>query len=240
MKKNVERLIGGLIVSCQAYENTPSYGSDYMRMFARCALEGGAVGIRACWRDNISAIRQLGDFPIIGINKEFDGNGEPDVSVPQVFITPSYESAREAILAGADIIALDCNSYPFRPFHELCALLQRIREDFPDVAIMADLITAEEGIRLAETGLADILSTTLSGLNPEKKNDDPDYEMIRRLKAATSLPVNAEGGIWEPAQYEKCLEAGADMVTIGTAITRPHLITARFVQCHKAWKQSDR
>lgn len=235
MKKSVERLMGGLIVSCQAYEDTPSYGTDYMQMFARCALRGGAVGIRACWEDNIAAIRKLGDFPIIGLNKEFEGGGEPDTSVPQVFITPSYESARRAILAGADIIALDASDYPFRGFEELCGILREIRQNFPEVAIMADLIRAEDGIRLAETGLVDILSTTLSGLNPDKTRSKPDYEMIRELKEKTSLPVNAEGGIWEVGQYEKCLEAGADMVTIGTAITRPHLITERFADCHKAW-----
>ena len=235
MKKSVERLMGGLIVSCQAYEDTPSYGTGYMQMFARCALRGGAVGIRACWKDNIAAIRELGDFPIIGLNKEFEGNGEPDTSVPQVFITPSYASAKEAILAGADVIALDASDYPFRGFDELCGILERIRQDFPEVAIMADLIHGKDGIRLAETGLVDILSTTLSGLDPDRPK--PDYEMIRELKEKTSLPVNAEGGIWEVGQYEKCLEAGADMVTIGTAITRPHLITARFADCHKAWNE---
>lgn len=238
MKKSVERLMGGLIVSCQAYKDTPSYGADYMQMFAKCALRGGAVGVRACWEDNIAAIRELGDFPIIGINKEFEGGGEPDTSVPQVFITPSYESAKKAILAGADIIAVDGNDYPFRSFDVLCGMLERVRQDFPEVAIMADLITAEDGIRLAETGLVDILSSTLSGLNPDKTRSKPDYEMIREMKAKTSLPVNAEGGIWEVAQYEKCLEAGADMVTIGTAITRPHLITERFADCQRKWNEA--
>ena len=101
-----------------------------------------------------------------------------------------------------------------------------------------DSITAEDGIRLAETGLVDILSSTLSGLNPDKTRSKPDYEMIREMKAKTSLPVNAEGGIWEVAQYEKCLEAGADMVTIGTAITRPHLITERFADCQRKWNEA--
>jgi N-acylglucosamine-6-phosphate 2-epimerase len=62
--------------------------------------------------------------------------------------------------------------------------------------------------------------------------------MIRYLKENTSLPVNAEGHVWEAHEYVSCLEAGADMVTIGSAITRPHLITRRFVDAGEKWQKN--
>jgi N-acylglucosamine-6-phosphate 2-epimerase len=43
------------------------------------------------------------------------------------------------------------------------------------------------------------------------------------------LPVVLEGRIWEPEQVNKAFELGAHCVVIGSAITRPQLITRRFV-----------
>ncbi len=40
------------------------------------------------------------------------------------------------------------------------------------------------------------------------------------------------------ADLEAVLEAGADMVTIGTAVSRPHLITQRFVDCQRRWREN--
>jgi N-acylglucosamine-6-phosphate 2-epimerase len=230
MKHSVEKLMGKVIVSCQAYDNTPLYGSDNMKLMAASALMGGAAGIRACWPQDIIAIRSLGeDFPIIGINKAMSNDADPEALRKQVFITPDFPSAKAVIDAGADIVALDCSIRETRGFDELCTLLRQIREAYPEEAIMADLIRAEDGLALADTGLVDILSTTLSAMNPDHPQS-PDYDMIRTLKENTALPVNAEGGIWEVRQLKACVEAGADMVTIGTAITRPHLITRRFVE----------
>lgn len=36
-------------------------------------------------------------------------------------------------------------------------------------------------------------------------------------------------------ELETVLEAGADMVSIGSAVTRPHLITERFVNCNRKY-----
>mgnify|MGYP000155538462 CR=1 FL=1 len=42
-----EKIGGGLVVSCQALENEPLHGSDYMVKMAMAAKEGGAGGIRS-------------------------------------------------------------------------------------------------------------------------------------------------------------------------------------------------
>ena len=238
MKPVVERLMGKTIISVQAYEDTPLYGPDYMRAMAQCALMGGAGGLRACWPQDISAIRAITDKPIVGIFKEF-GDGDP---LDTIFITPTVERACEVVEAGADIVGVDCTLRPGRDIEALKRLLGGIRERYPDVAIMADLATLEEGIAVAETGMVDIISSTLSGYTRQsldRKTPGPDTQLVRDLKAATDLPVNGEGRIWELADLEDVLAAGADMVTIGSAVTRPHLITQRFVDCQRSW-QSDR
>ncbi len=235
MKPVVERLLGKTIISVQAYEDTPLYGPVYMRAMAESVLMGGAEGIRACWPQDIRAIRAVTDKPIVGIYKAFT-TGEP---VDTVFITPTLELASEVIEAGADILGLDCTLRPDRGAEALASLLRSIRERYPDIAIMADISTLEEGVNAAATGMVDIVSTTLSGYTRaslDKADGKPDAQLVRELKQAIDLPVNGEGRIWTLEDMDAVLSAGADMVTIGSAVTRPHEITRRFVNYHHSWR----
>ena len=93
----LQRLKGQLIVSCQAYEDNPLYGTENMVTMAKCVLAGGAKGIRACWPENVRAIRALTDAPLIGINKVMP-SADTDF-YDSVFITPNYESAVAVIEA---------------------------------------------------------------------------------------------------------------------------------------------
>jgi len=96
---------------------------------------------------------------------------------------------------------------------------------------MADISTLEEGIKAREDG-ADILSTTLAGYTLESAaspSDAPDFELLEQLVSNTDCPVILEGRIWSPAQVDKAFEIGAHAVVIGSAITRPQLITKKFV-----------
>lgn len=229
MKEIVQALMGKMIVSCQAYEDTPLYGPDYMRAMAKSVLMGGAEAIRACWPQDIRAIRQVCNKPIVGIYKDFPAGNPLD----HVFITPTFARAKEVIDAGADILGVDCTIRSGRGFRQLNKLLAQIKENYPEIGIMADLSTTEEGIAVAKTGLVDIISTTLNGYTREslsQKGEGPNCDMIRELKENISLPVNAEGRIWTLEDLDAVMDAGADMVTIGTAITRPHLITERFIK----------
>lgn len=232
MKKVVEKLLGELIISCQAYEETPLYGSKNMKIMAESVLLGGAKAIRACWPQDIKAIRELGDFPIIGINKIIINKQS---SKDAVVITPTLEAAVEVVEAGCDVLALDCTIREMRGEKELYSLLKSIHEKYPELAIMADCCTFEEGVFAANTGFVDIVATTLSGMN--KTLEKPDTDLVKRLKAAIDLPLNAEGHIWDLNDLKSIIEAGADMITIGTAITRPHLITERFVNFNSEMKQ---
>ncbi|WP_090854859.1 tRNA-dihydrouridine synthase [Paraliobacillus sp. PM-2] len=50
----------------------------------------------------------------------------------------------------------------------------------------------------------------------------------------TSIPVIAEGRIQTPEQARRMLEIGAWSVVVGSAITRPQLITKSFTKGLKA------
>lgn len=231
MKEIVKKCLGELIVSCQAYEDTPLYGADNMKRMAASAMLGGAKAVRCCWGQDIRAVRELSDdLIIIGINKVFPEDG----SMNGIFITPTFEAAQEVIEAGADIVALDTRFTEGRTKEDLLSLLTEIREAYPETGIMADCSTYEECIFCEESGMVDILSTTLSGLVHEMEG--PDIELLKKLKANCKLPVNAEGRIWELKDIDAVVKAGADMITIGTAITRPHLITERFIQHYEKVK----
>ena len=235
MHKVVEELLGKVIVSCQAYEDTPLYGPNYMKAMAESVLLGGASGIRACWPQDIKAIREICDKPIIGIYKEFKDSDPLDT----VFITPTLQRAIEIIEAGADVLGIDCTIRPTRGKKELIALLNEIKSKYPNVAIMADIATVEEGIFIAKSGLVDIVSTTLNGYtrdSVDQKTEKPNVEIIKELKKEIDIPINGEGRIWTVEDMKLVLDAGADMVTIGTAITRPHLITERFVKANNNYR----
>ena len=95
---------------------------------------------------------------------------------------------------------------------------------------MADISTLEEGLNCEKLGV-DILSTTLSGYTQEtlSDSDEPDFRLLEELVKNTKLPVVLEGRIWEQAQVKKAFDLGAHCVVIGSAITRPQLITRRFI-----------
>ena len=52
-----DKVYKGLIVSCQALKDEPLYGSETMAKMAIAAKEGGAIGIRANYAEDIRAIK---------------------------------------------------------------------------------------------------------------------------------------------------------------------------------------
>ena len=92
MKPKVQACLGQLIVSCQAYEDTPLYGAETMKKMVQSAMLGGAQAVRCCWPQDIRAARSLSEkLIIIGINKVMP-KGEKKLD--DVFITPTFEKAR--------------------------------------------------------------------------------------------------------------------------------------------------
>jgi len=211
----------GLIVSCQALEDEPLYGSGIMSKMALAAKIGGAVGFRANGIDDIADIKKTCDLPVIGIiKKKYPGF--------EVYITPSMTEIDELIKAGADIIALDATIRSRPGFDSPEEFIRTIKEKC-DACIMADISNYEEGLNAYRAG-ADLIATTLSGYtNYTLNRQQPDIELIRRLSENINVPIIAEGHIDTPEQASECLKAGAFAVVVGSAITRPQLITKKFV-----------
>ncbi len=210
-----------LIVSCQALADEPLYGADIMAAMARAAIMGGAVGIRANTPVDIAAIRRVVDVPIIGLYKE---------SLPgfeDVYITPTVRHAVEVAQAGADLIALDATLRP-HPGDKTAAQLIEAVQNATGKPVLADISTYEEGLAAYQAG-AEAVSTTLSGYTSySPQQEEPDFDLVRRLASDLPIPVIAEGRIINPEQALQALEAGAYAVIVGGAITRPQLITHRF------------
>jgi N-acylglucosamine-6-phosphate 2-epimerase len=61
--------------------------------------------------------------------------------------------------------------------------------------------------------------------------------LIKRLSSCIEIPLIAEGRIKTPEQLIKCMECGAYSVVIGSAITRPQLITESFTKAMKSFKK---
>lgn len=230
-KQTLQALKGQLIVSCQAYEDNPLYGVENMATLAQCVLEGGAGGIRLCWPKTIRRIRPFCNKPIVGINKIMP-KGDFDV-LQSVYITPTLASAIEVIEAGCDVVALDGTFRERQNGERLEDIVGELRERYPNVVLMADLATIEEGVACAQIGF-DIVASTLSGYTKETQSRsemEPDYDLIEALKRETGLFVNAEGRVWDLSQLDKAWACGADMVSIGAAITNP-MKTTSFLTNH--------
>lgn len=196
---------------------------------ARAAVAGGAVGVRINGEDDIREVRRAVDVPIIGIRKVSTADSP-------VYITPTFADARTVAEAGADIIALDATSRPRPGDERLDDLISRIKEDLGR-PVMADVATVEEGVHAADIG-ADLVATTLSGYTGTgPAPEDPDLELVRKLRAALRVPVVAEGRYHTPAQVREALRAGAFAVVVGRAITDPLMLTKAFVEGTKGFRR---
>jgi putative N-acetylmannosamine-6-phosphate epimerase/N-acetylglucosamine kinase-like BadF-type ATPase len=210
---------GAFVVSCQAREDNPLHGASFMAAMARAAAAGGAAAIRAEGVADIAAIRAAVDLPLIGLIKRWDADFP-------VYITPDLASARAAIDAGADIVAIDATDRPRRG-ETLEVLIPAIRA--LGARVLADVATEAEGLRAAALG-ADAVATTLSGYtDAAPAGPGPDLDLLSALLRRLDVPVLAEGRFTTPAEVAEALARGAHAVVVGTAITNPREIVRRFV-----------
>lgn len=213
-----------LIVSCQALPEEPLHSSFIMGRMARAAKEGGAKGIRANTKTDIEAIRENVDLPIIGIVKR-----DYDDSV--IYITPTMKEVEEMIEAKAEIIAMDATGNLRPAGQTLDTFFKEVKKRYPNQLFMADCSTVEEAVHADEIGF-DFIGTTLVGYTEQSKElkiENNDFEMIREILKRVKKPVIAEGNIDTPEKAVRVLELGCYSVVVGSIITRPQVITKRFV-----------
>lgn len=227
MKEEIlEKIKGGLVVSCQALETEPLYSSYIMGRMAYAAMEGGAVGIRANTPQDIAEIRKTVDLPVIGLYKVVTEGSD-------VYITPTMAEVDALMETGPEIIAMDATDRVRANGMTIREFFPQVREKYPDMLFMADCSTYEDALRAQELGF-DLAGTTLCGYTEETAGTEiPCYELLRKMSGNLSIPVIAEGGIWERAQLQQAFACGIHAAVVGTAITRPRDITRRFVDAIK-------
>ena len=198
-----------------------------MAAMAEAAVIGVAAGIRADGVEDIEAIANAvgPDVPIMGIFKV----KMPDGSL---FITPTAESARNVIEAGANLVAVDGT--------------RRERPGGDSLRQVIEAIHAEGGVALADCGTmdharyslecgADAIGTTMAGYTPDSiMTAGPDFTLLEDMVRRGAAPVFAEGRYWTRQDAKRALDLGASFVVVGTAITNPTEITRRFVSAMKS------
>ena len=207
----------GIIVSCQAPLNS-GLDTYVLCQMAKAVVESGCVGLRV----NLTVATALNEMnsmikvPIIGLTKEYhDGI---------VMITPSLEYAKELENQGCEYIATDgTGRWGYEEIEKM------IKEE---IKVIADVETVDQGFKCEELGCYGI-TTALSGYTKVKEHtffENPDLDLVKKLTNVCSIPVIAEGRYWSTNQIINAVRAGANNVCIGAAITRPDLITKKYVE----------
>jgi N-acylglucosamine-6-phosphate 2-epimerase len=234
----VEELKDGLVVSCYAGQdiNPEMALPEAMACVATSCVVGGARAIRTNL-SNLAAVRAAVKVPVIGIHKVYKSGSVNDGDFR---ITPTLKEVEALLKDGADAIAIDGTIRERYDDLSLKEFIAEIKHQF-DAFVIADISTVEEGVAAWEYG-ADMVGTTLSGYTPYSKNPikfgtlpspDPDYEIIRELRAANVDHIVAEGRINDGFKMRKVLEAGAHCAVIGTSISEPKKIVKTILQTAK-------
>lgn len=219
MNDVLNRIRGGLVVSCQAYPGEPMLDPRTMAQVARAAVAGGAVAIRAKGLDDLRTMRPVLEVPLIGLVK---------VGAEGVYITPTLADARAVADTGCEIVALDGTRRPRPDGLSLDETVAGLKESHPGVLVMADCGSPADADAAQRAGV-DVLGTTLAGYTGERpKTDGPDWECVREVLALAGRPVFVEGRVHAPEQAAEAIRLGAWTVVVGTAITHPSTITGWF------------
>lgn len=222
-KQVLTAIQGGFIASCQPVDDGPMDKPEIVAAMAQASIIGGAAGLRIEGVDNLKATRPLVNVPIIAIVKR-------DLEDSPVRITPFLQDIEDLAAAGADIIAVDGTDRK-RPV-DIESAVKKIHE--LGCLAMADCSNLKEGLYCQQLGF-DIIGSTMSGYTGGNIPEEPDYQLVKDLKAAGCY-VMAEGRYNTPKLAKTAIEIGADCVTVGSALTRLEHIVSWFVTSVKSAK----
>lgn len=228
MKEVFKQLHKSLIVSCQAEGEDPFNSPEGVTLFAKAAVMGGASGIRTEGFAKTKMIKENVNVPVIGLIKSYFEDGF-------VRITGTFKDVEELLQTKCDIIAVD-GTFRIREGLTGPEFIKKLKTNYENICIMADISTYDDAMACINAG-ADCISTTLSGYTPETKDKSnsnlPDYDLLEKLCKVSPIPVFAEGRFNTPETAAKAIELGAWSVVVGTAITRPRVITQWYVDAIK-------
>jgi N-acylglucosamine-6-phosphate 2-epimerase len=214
----LEALRGGLIVSVQAWPGSAIDDPHVIAAMARSSQESGAAGVRIQGEANLRAVRGRVALPIVGLIKREYPGFDP-------YITPTLAEVAAVIATGAEIVAFDATP--------------RTRPDGTSVSdavaavhtagrlAMADCSSLADAAEAADAG-ADLLATTLCGYTSETAGHSlPALDLVADIVPLGRFAV-CEGGVRSPAGLRAALDAGADAVVVGSAITNVDWLVREF------------
>jgi len=222
-KELFNQMRNGLVVSCQSEEGDLFNQPDLITLFAKAAIMGGAAGIRSEGIEVTRMIVENVNVPVIGLlEPDFEGSTHP--------VTGKYPEVEALLGTGCHIIAID-GTFRIRDKLRGPEFIQEIKKRY-NCCVMADVSTYAEGVACSDYG-ADCISSKLSGHTSDTSfysKDEPDFNIIQKLIREISIPVFAEGKIKSPKFARKMIEYGAWAVIVGSAITRPRVITSWYIE----------
>lgn len=228
----LEQLRGGLIVSCQAKPGSALDDPSVIAALARAAQDNGAVAVRIQGAANLRAVRSLLTVPVIGLIKRTYEGFEP-------YITPTVTEVDAILETGAEIVAFDATNRP-RPLGEaLEVLIEAIHRG--GALAMGDCATVTDAEHATALG-SDISASTLTGYTKETEGTPlPALDVVRGLRAAGGFVI-CEGGIHSPQAGRAAMDAGADAIVVGTAITNVDWLVEQFAAAlpSRSWLHEDR
>lgn len=214
---------GELIVSCQALEDEPLHSPQIMSRMALAAKQGGAKAIRANSAVDIQAIKRVVDLPIVGIVKKvYEGS--------DIHITVTMKEIDDLVKVNTNIIALDATNRLRPGGITLAEFVNSIKAKYPKQQLMADCATISEMIEAEKLGF-DYIGTTLFGYTSYSSIPAMagDAKLMKEACSLIGAPIIAEGNVNTPELAANALELGCFCVVVGSMITRPQLITQKFV-----------
>ena len=209
---------GGLVVSVQAWRGSALDDPHVIAAMSRAAEESGAVAVRIEGVQNLAAVRPRVEVPIVGlVKREYDGYAP--------YITPTMAEVRDVIAAGAEIVAFDATP---RGRPDGSSVEDAVAEIHARGRLaLADCATAADAAAALACG-ADILATTLYGYTAETAGRSlPALDLVGEFAALARFTV-CEGGVRSPAEVRAALDAGADAVCVGSAITNVDWLVREF------------
>lgn len=214
----LEALRGGLIVSVQAWRGSAIDDPYVIAAMALAAQESGAVAVRIAGNEHLRAVRARVALPIVGlIKREYPGFAP--------YITPSVAEIREIVATGAEIVAFDATPRARPGGDDVGSLIAAIHAE--GRLALADCATPADGVAAADAG-ADLVATTLCGYTAETAGQTlPALELVAEFAKLSRFAI-CEGGVRSPAEVRAALDAGADAVVVGSAITNVDWLVREF------------
>ncbi len=222
--QTLAQIKSGFVASCQPVDFGAMDKPEIVAAMTQACEAGGASAVRIEGVDNVTASRPFLNIPIIGIVKR-------DLEDSPVRITPFLQDIEDLAQAGADIIAVD-GTDRVRPvaLKEAIAKIKSLGK-----LAMADCSNLAEGLYCKELGF-DIIGSTMSGYTGGEVPKEPDFQLVKDLKAAGCF-VMAEGRYNNHELCQEAIKCGADSVTVGTVLTRLEVMVAGFAKAVESAKE---